>query len=857
MGLLSGMNNAVVFVSSLRQTLAKSGEKTEASTQARNLEGQDDTSSPPTNHLNLLSIAPDAERIVKHDSRKSNVFAGLGSSTDLKNLYSRPAGEQIERRADGRGQSQAHAEVQQREYTVKKGDTIESIAQKELGKGASPESLRAYTELVKGINTDQAPGDKILLPTIHKDGTFSLINPDDSSETYKYLGASTFRVENSQTKEGFVHRTGADGVVTKDSWGPHRDDNAKQTVYADGSERTEYKDGRGFMHQPGGEEKHWGPKDEDNWTRGRDGAKLDTHPDGSVTTSWKDGTEVRQYKDGRGYSKNADGEVHAWGPKLEDNYQLLVDGTKCWKDSWGFKHTARSDGEFGVGNERFHLGGSTIGEYQVTDSKGGNVQLRRDLAVVQTGKDGTVTRYDKNFDQTVSWADGTTKQNNLLSGVGYTQKPDGQGGYVKHHWGKRPEENYEEKFDAKSGITTSVDARGDKTTKWPNNGVKVERHDQSGYVRQPDGSEHHWGPGEKDNSDSARDFSTIQKSRKELDKIADRDMPEKDRALFKENLSKLEDRAKREHLPPDEVTKTYEQLNRLLRSTDAKVNKNDRLLLAESFAHHLNHDDLVDQGKHGTCNVTVIAERGFSRHPSKLAEMVATTAIEGKWTAADGKVITLDPRSMIPRAEERNNPPKDDERSYAVLMLNLVMVNDATQRRIPPVYYRQENPDPHLVDDTGERIYGSSGKPMTEREVYEDFSTFPATRKYRDVPLSQPTLNDSEIYKAGSRLFGVSDFYLTAGKRADGDGVVKYETQQQLHDKLVEIKNQHRLPIVIAVNGLTTPFGSGAPGTVSGGHVVSVRDYDPVGGRVKISNQWGKGSDKWVTIKEVYENSMT
>ncbi len=833
-----------------------SGEKIEASEASIGHQGDAKQSSE---QLSLVAISSPGAR-ANGRSTEIDQFNGFGSVAELEALYNPPAGGPLEpafvprgERPEPAGDRQGNREIAQREYTVKAGDTSDSIARRELGREASPEALKAYTELVTLLNGTPRPGDKIVLPTVHKDGTFSFINPDDTNESYKYLGNGTVRVENTQSKHGFVQKSQPDGTVTKDSWGPNASENCKHSVYPNGSERAEFKDGTGFTREPTGEEKHWGPKAEDNWTRSRDGAKVDHKPDGSVVTSWRDGSELHQFKDGRGYSKHADGWVTAWGPKADDNYTVTPSGSKHWKDSWGVSHSKSTDGSFGVNNDRFHLSGKVGSEINLFDKKGSRYELRRDVAVVKTDPDGTVVRYEKNLDQITTYPDGTSKHSNPLTGKGYLQKPDLLGGYSKHHWGKRPEDNYEEKYDAKTGITTTVDALGDKTTKWPNNGIKVERHDHSGYVRQPDGSEHHWGPTEKDNFDTKRDHSAVAKSRQELDRIADREIPEKDRALFKENLNKFEERAKKEHISPEEVAKTYEQMGRLLSASDAKVSKSERVLLAENIAHHLNHDDMVDQGQHSTCNVTTLAERGFSRNPAKMAEIIATTAIKGAWTAPDGKVITLDPGSLIPRAEERNNPPRDGDRSYAVQILNLVMVNDGTQRRIPASYYRQQNPDPNRPGDTGERLVGGDGKPLMERESYVDFSNSPPEKKYRDVPISSPTLIDSEIYATGKRISGDANFYIT--NKEHGDGVVKYESVHDLRDRLIEMKNQHRLPAVLAVNANEKPFGSGLPGGPSGYHVVSIREFDESTGRVRVSNQWGSKNDQWVAIGDLHKNT--
>jgi hypothetical protein len=67
----------------------------------------------------------------------------------------------------------------------------------------------------------------------------------------------------------------------------------------------------------------------------------------------------------------------------------------------------------------------------------------------------------------------------------------------------------------------------------------------------------------------------------------------------------------------------------------------------------------------------------------------------------DGKNITIDPKCLLPGAEERKFPPSDGERTFATQIINDVLANDMSQHRIPPEIYWQDTP--MSLSDTGER----------------------------------------------------------------------------------------------------------------------------------------------------------
>ncbi len=214
-------------------------------------------------------------------------------------------------------------------------------------------------------------------------------------------------------------------------------------------------------------------------------------------------------------------------------------------------------------------------------------------------------------------------------------------------------------------------------------------------------------------------------------------------------MAAFEKRAAKEHLSPEQITKSYQQMSKMLNAPEAVVPAADRAVLAESLIHQCAQPQETHQGRHNTCNVTSVAENTLVKNPDKAVEMAATTAITGKWTAPDGKVITMDQASLKPGSEEQTYPPaKDGERTFATQVLNLVMINDALQRRNPPQSYVQVTPekpanshDKSVPVDTGERTLDASGN------VIKDNS---------GRPISGPDITTSDIAQVSKRLNGAN-----------------------------------------------------------------------------------------------------
>jgi hypothetical protein len=97
-------------------------------------------------------------------------------------------------------------------------------------------------------------------------------------------------------------------------------------VYEDGSKDMKSADGKiGYTRDARGHEKHWGPKDEDNFqaTRDADGTIYKSFANGALEYDYPDGSVHHRSADGKtGYAIDKDGHGNHWGPKADDNYTM-------------------------------------------------------------------------------------------------------------------------------------------------------------------------------------------------------------------------------------------------------------------------------------------------------------------------------------------------------------------------------------------------------------------------------------------------------------------------------------------------------------------------------------------------------
>ena len=219
----------------------------------------------------------------------------------------------------------------------------------------------------------------------------------------------------------------------------------------------------------------------------KSGTRYENHPDGSQEWHNKDGSGTKRTAPG----KDGTTEDTHYGPKPEQNWKTFNDGDHH-VDMYADGSTSVRDGDK---RTDYNNDGS-----EVTHApNGGPVErsMPNKGAHDRGGTDRTIT---------TTW-NGETTVKNQGDESGYNRKPDGQGGYTEHGWGKKPEQNYDETYNAKDGTTTRSDATGTKTTQYSDGTKKVEHADKTGYQTHRDGSEHHFGPKGKDNYDKPAEDS--------------------------------------------------------------------------------------------------------------------------------------------------------------------------------------------------------------------------------------------------------------------------------------------------------------------------------------------------------------
>lgn len=316
----------------------------------------------------------------------------------------------------------------------------------------------------------------------------------------------------------------------------------------------------------------------------------------------------------------------------------------------------------------------------------------------------------------------------------------------------------------------------------------------------------------------------LKEQKAKLEKLAGEQMSYFGRRSFVGNMEAFEERAKQQGLGPKEIAETYKQLSRILSSDQPKVDKGDMNLLARGLMAQLADPTTTDQGFNRTCSVTALGEKMLTRSPAKVAEMIASSAIEGQWKAPDGKLITIPKEALHPGLEERYGPSFLGARSFATQILNHVMLNDHFQR-IGATYL-----DDKVIFNDGEK---TSFKGLSAAEV--------ANLDYRYTGERNNVISRKDSGIAGD--------------------IETVNNLKELEDQLSALKRQGRLPVIIDVDASRYPFSDPTIGWIirglsdNTGHVVSITDYDPKTGMVSISNQWGKRMDYKTQISFLF-NSM-
>lgn len=246
----------------------------------------------------------------------------------------------------------------------------------------------------------------------------------------------------------------------------------------------------------------------------------------------------------------------------------------------------------------------------------------------------------------------------------------------------------------------------------------------------------------------------------------------------------------------------------------------------------------IDQGIFNTCNVTTMQEGLFASRPSVMADMLAQASLTGTYRSPhDGRVTRLDRNSMMPVPGSEHPNADQGERSYATQLLNHVMVNEISQRRIPPQFYSQITRTGDR-NDNGERLTTGG---FTGNEVL-----------FNGRVARQPVITIADMGAAMQR-YGRPDsvFYNSTATGWEHPSVVTFRNVEEMTRRITE-RIASGAPVIMYIRDVSgLPRGQGGPDTP---HVISITGIRP-DGVVSFSNQWGRHGDGSMRIEDLFRIS--
>lgn len=360
-------------------------------------------------------------------------------------------------------------------------------------------------------------------------------------------------------------------------------------------------------------------------------------------------------------------------------------------------------------------------------------------------------------------------------------------------------------------------------------------------------------PGDKPADKPADPNDKFPSPEKEHLKQLESKLPPADKAQFDKDMADFEKRAAESKPPmsPEQVSKTYEQISRLMEAQDnpngPKIDASQRMKIAEQIMNHAAHPEHIDQGQHGSCGAATAESLAFSKDPKDAAKMIVDVALTGEFKDKSGHTVKPDPATLtFGEKHQYDYPPANGERTMAsqIFQVTAITMEEPSFKQVTPTG----------PDDLGERV-----TKMKDGDLF----------KKEELPFGG--LSNDQITDINKRVTGdyQEGSFITNGKnRPEGfdpnDHKVYADNPQQLGQELERMKKEGKLPAIITVDSQNEPFFSDSHGALAGGkghgHVVTITDYDPATGKVSVDNQWGTGSDhtgnKAISINDMYRATL-
>lgn len=300
----------------------------------------------------------------------------------------------------------------------------------------------------------------------------------------------------------------------------------------------------------------------------------------------------------------------------------------------------------------------------------------------------------------------------------------------------------------------------------------------------------------------------------------------------------------------EEITGTYDAFGKLLTGKDnpqIALNETRRVHLVEQMMQQAANPSCIDQGNHGTCNVSDIEIRTYTKYPAEATSFVVGLLLnDGKYKVKGGTEVSLDKESMIPHDGAKQFPVRDGLRSdpsqiFQVAAINLGYIIDGR-----PQTYSQVEQNYNDPEDSGERVTSNYGN-----------------GEFKTESVQQPALPVELLTKIGNQISGVDERnWLFAYNKTPSDLTASVDSPEKLLEKLTDANNNGSFPIILNVFSEHEPFLSDCGETLSAnrnypkdtGHVVIGTDLmaEPELGLL-IDNTWGDDKDHLAKPVPLYD----
>lgn len=350
--------------------------------------------------------------------------------------------------------------------------------------------------------------------------------------------------------------------------------------------------------------------------------------------------------------------------------------------------------------------------------------------------------------------------------------------------------------------------------------------------------------------------STLGQEKEKLLKLVGDDPQTKE--WFKEHMDEFEQRQQKnpDVVSKEEVRETYAQISRLLSDkTSTLLKPEEREALSQQIMLQAAMPQTISQGQHSTCSVAAVEVRTYSRDPSQAARLVTDVALNGRYHATRGPEVEIDPKTVDP--ESINSADDSANRTHASEIFERTAVNlKLTQKNATNggnLKYEQHKPG--QGSESGEGLYDYShlnnkGQP-----------TFIA---------DYPSLTDSDVVDISSFISGLDETgsFIVSESMDIGDKskITVFSSEQDFVNKLIELRNQKRFPLIFKVFTGTEPFYSDSNydklGGVGGSHIITINKIiDGPPPAALIDNQWNEDKDhltpeKAISLHDLYVASL-